>query len=175
MGGSHKVVGKGYVLTKTSQMASIGVIFTSTYNTKQSNPWPNSSASRVVNYSQLSACQGDMQPFEGDPFTRGRLTSLRNKPQQKQPGQLSASILAELLVNLYGYCLMVKSVSCCCVRGSRLFSDLVTYVYVYILYIHTYIYIYIYIYIYLYIYIYNNIIYVYICVCVYLHADLPYL
>ena len=57
---SHKVVGKGYVLTKTSQMASIGVIFTSTYHTKQLNPWPNSSASRVVNYSRLSACQGDM-------------------------------------------------------------------------------------------------------------------
>ena len=91
-GGSHEVAGKGYVLTKTSQMASIGVIFTSTYHTKQLNPWPNSSASRVVNYSQLSACQGDMQPFEGDPYTRGRLTSLRNKPQQKQPGKLSASI-----------------------------------------------------------------------------------
>ena len=73
-------------------MASIDVVFTSTYHTKQLNPWPNSSASRVVNYSQLSACQGDMQPFEGDVYTRGRLTSLRNKPQQKQPGQLSASI-----------------------------------------------------------------------------------
>ena len=73
-------------------MASIGVIFTSTYHTKQLNPWPNSSASRVVNYSQLYACQGDMQPFEGDPYTRGLLTSLRNKPQQKQPGQLSTSI-----------------------------------------------------------------------------------
>ena len=90
--GGHEVAGKGYVLTKTGQMASIGVIITSTYHTKQLNPWPNSSASRVVNYSQLSACQGDMQPFEGDPYTRGRLTSLRNKPQQKQPGQLSASI-----------------------------------------------------------------------------------
>ena len=89
MGGGwevNEVVGKGYVLTKTNQMASIGVIFTSTYHTKQLNPWPNSSASRVVNYSQLSACQGDMQPFEGDPYTRGHLTSLRNKPQQKQPG-----------------------------------------------------------------------------------------
>ena len=90
--GSHEVAGKGYVFTKTSQMASIGVIFTSTYHTKQLNPCPNSSASRVVNYSQLSACQWDMQPFEGDPYTRGRLTSLRNKPQQKQPGQLSALI-----------------------------------------------------------------------------------
>ena len=73
-------------------MASICVIFTSTYHTKQLNPWPNSSASRVVNYSQLSACQGDMQSFEGDPYTHGCLTSLRNKPQQKQPEQLSASI-----------------------------------------------------------------------------------
>ena len=92
--GSHEVAGKGYVFTKTRQMASIGVIFTSTYHTKQLNPWPNSSDSRVVNYSQLSACQGDMKPFEGDPYayTRGRLTSLRNKPLQKQPGQLSASI-----------------------------------------------------------------------------------
>ena len=81
--GSHEVAGKDYVFTKTSQMASIGVIFTSTYHTKQLNPWPNSSASCVVNYSQLSACQGDMQPFEGDPYTRERLTSLRNKPQQK--------------------------------------------------------------------------------------------
>ena len=90
--GSHEVVGKGYIFTKTSQMASIDVIFTSTYHTKQLNPWPNSSASRLVNYSQLSPCQGDMQPFEGDPDTRGRLTSLRNKPQQKHPGQLLASI-----------------------------------------------------------------------------------
>ena len=90
--GSHEVAGKGYVFTKTSQMASIGVIFTSTYHTKQLNPWPNVSASRVVNYSQPSACQGDMQPFEGDLYTRGRLTSLKDKPQQKQPGQLSASI-----------------------------------------------------------------------------------
>ena len=38
---SHEVAGKGYVFTKTSQMASIGVIFTSTYHTKQLNPWPN--------------------------------------------------------------------------------------------------------------------------------------
>ena len=89
--GSHKVEGKGYIFTKTSQMASIGAIFVSTYHTKQLNPWPNSSANHVVNYSWLSACQGYMQLLEGDPSTRGRLTSLRNKPQQKHPRQLSAS------------------------------------------------------------------------------------
>ena len=99
-------------------MASIDALFTTTYHTKQLNPWPNSSASHVVNYSQLFTCQGDMQPSKGDPSTCGCLISLRNKPQQKQP---------ELLVNAYSYCLMVKSVSCCCVRGRCLFSNLVTY------------------------------------------------
>ena len=87
--GNHEVVGKGYVFTKTSQMASIGVIFTSTYHTKL---WLNSSANRGVNYSQLSACQGDMQPCEGDLDTHGHLSSLRKGPQQKQPGQLSTSV-----------------------------------------------------------------------------------
>ena len=95
--GSHKVVGKGYIFTKTSQMASLGAIFTSTYHTKQLNPWPNSSASCVVNCSRLSACQGDIESFEGDPSTRERLTSLRNKPQQNQPRKLSASILAQIV------------------------------------------------------------------------------
>ena len=43
-------------------------------------------------------------------------------------GNFQHQYLAEqLLVNVYSYCLMVKSVYCCCVRGSRLFSDLVTY------------------------------------------------
>ena len=91
---SHEVVGKGYVFTKTSHMASIGAIFTSIYHTKQLKPWPNQSASRVVSYKQLSACQGNTQPFEGEPSTHGHLKSLRNKPQQKQPRQLSASVLA---------------------------------------------------------------------------------
>ena len=33
-----------------------------TYHTKKLNPWSNSLASR-----QVTACQGDMEPFEGDP------------------------------------------------------------------------------------------------------------
>ena len=90
--GSHEVVGKGYVNTKSSQMVSIGAIFTFIYNTKQLNPWPNSSASRIVNYSLLSTRLGEMQPFEDDLSTRGYLTSLINRPQQKQPRHLSPSI-----------------------------------------------------------------------------------
>ena len=121
--GSHEVTGKGYIFTKSSQMASIGIIFTSKKHTKQLNQWPNSSASRVVNYKQLSACQGDMQPFKGDPYTHGRLTS----HSKSSLGNFQHQYLAELLVNVYSYCLMVKSVSSCCVRGSRLFSNLVTF------------------------------------------------
>ena len=52
----------------------------------------NSSASHVVNNSQLPACQGEMEPFKDHPDTRGHIcmAGLRNKPQQKQLGQLLA-------------------------------------------------------------------------------------
>ena len=56
--GSHKVAGEGYIFTKNIKMTFIGAIFTSTWHTKQLNPWTNSSASRVVIHSRLSACQG---------------------------------------------------------------------------------------------------------------------
>ena len=72
--GSHKVAGKGYVLTKNSQMTSNGVIFISICHTKQLNPWPNSSVSHVVNHSWLSACQGKMGLFKGHPSTHGHQT-----------------------------------------------------------------------------------------------------
>ena len=90
--GSHEVVGKGYIFTQNSQMASIGSIFTSTCHTSQLNSWPNSLASHVVNYSQLSACQGEMEQFEDHPSSLGRPTSLRNKLQQKQTGWATFSI-----------------------------------------------------------------------------------
>ena len=110
---SHEVAGKGYVFTKTSQMTSNCANFTSTYHTKQLNPWPNSSASRVVNLSRLSASKGDMQPLEGDPNTHGCLTSLRNKPctakQQNGLGNFQHQYLPELLVNA---CVQLSFVSC---------------------------------------------------------------
>ena len=99
----------------------------SSYHTKQQNPWPNSSASHVVNYNWLSTCQEDMEPFEGDPNTHGHRTSLRNNPQQKQPGNFQHQYLAELLVNVYNYRWMVKIVPCCYVRGSQLISNSVQY------------------------------------------------
>ena len=111
MAGSYEVEAKGYVFTKNSQIAFIGAILTSTYYTKQLNPWPNSSASCVVNYGWLFACQGDMEPLEGDQSTQRCITSLRNKPQQSSLGKVHHQYLAELLVNVYSYHLMVKSVS----------------------------------------------------------------
>ena len=75
------MAGKGYDFTKNSQMASTGVIFTSTCYTKQLNPWPYSSASCVVNYSRLSTCQGKMGPFEGHPSTHGHQTDLRKRSE----------------------------------------------------------------------------------------------
>ena len=56
MVGSHEVVGKGYVYTEKSQMTSIGTIFTSTFHTKQLNPWPNTSATHVRGELQLIVC-----------------------------------------------------------------------------------------------------------------------
>ena len=90
--GNHEVIGKGCVNTENSQMASIGTIFTSTYHTKQLNPWSNSSASRVVNYGQLPAYQRNMEPFEEHPSTHGCLTSLRNKPQKSNLSSLRISV-----------------------------------------------------------------------------------
>ena len=42
------------------------------------------------------------------------MTSLRNKLQQSSLGNFQHQYVAELLVNVYSYRLMVKSVSCCC-------------------------------------------------------------
>ena len=96
-------------------MTFIGVIFTFTYHTRQLNPWQNSSTSRRVNYSRLP-CQGKMALFEDHPSTCGCLTSPRNKSSL---GNFLLQYLAELLVNVYSYPLIVKSVSCSCVHGGR--------------------------------------------------------
>ena len=55
---------------------------------------------------------------------------MSNKPhkklQQTQPED-SHQFLPEWLVNVYNYCVMVtKSVSCCCVHGSRVYLNPVT-------------------------------------------------
>ena len=78
---SHEMAGKGYVFSKNSQMTSIGAIFTSTYHTKQLNPWTNSLANHVVIHSWLSACQEKIGLFKGQPSTHGSQTGLRKRPE----------------------------------------------------------------------------------------------
>ena len=131
--GSHKVVGKRYVFTRTSQMASIGTIFTSTYHTKQLNPWPNSPSSRVVNYSRLTAFQGDMEPFKGNSSTHGCLTNLSNKPQQSSLGNFQHHYPLELLVNVYSYRLIVKSACLAVVCMEAGFSQIRSHIYSYVI------------------------------------------
>ena len=86
------MAGKGYVFTTNSQMTSIGAISTSICHTKQLNPWTNSSANRVLIHSQLSTCQGKMEPFEGHASTLGCQTGLRKKSERKQTVQASAIV-----------------------------------------------------------------------------------
>ena len=100
-------------------MASIGAIFSSTYHTKQLNPWPNSSASHVVVYSWLSGCpcRGDGAIQRSPEHLRMSDTNLRNKPQQNQLGNFKYQYLPKnLLANVYRYHVMVlKSVLLLCV------------------------------------------------------------
>ena len=105
-------------------MAPIDVIFTSTFYTKQLNPWPNPSASRVVNYSQLSAYQGICSHLKVA-WVLVDIWQVSEKSHRKSsPGNFQYQYLPELLVNVYSYCLMVKSMSYFSVCGSQLFSNL---------------------------------------------------
>ena len=63
-------------------MASVGVIFNSTYHTAQVIPWPTSPASNVVTYSQLADCPEEIEPFKDHLSTHGNLSSLRHKQPQ---------------------------------------------------------------------------------------------
>ena len=57
-------------------------------------------------------------------------TSDKTSHSKSSQGNFQHQYLPELLVNVYSYRLMVKSVSCCCVRGRHLFSNLVTFQYI---------------------------------------------
>ena len=126
--GSHKVASIDYIWTENSQMTSVSAISTSTYHTKQLNPWPNSEVNCVMNHSRLSACQWEMEPFEGDLSLVHIRQASETSHTQSSLDNFHHQYLAELLVNVYSYCLMVKSVSCCYVHVSWLFSDSVTYI-----------------------------------------------
>ena len=85
--GNHKVVGKDCVNIVKSQ----------TYHTKQLNPCPNSLTSLWWITPSCLLLRGRWSHLNitwalVDALQASELTSFRNKPQQKQPGQLSAPI-----------------------------------------------------------------------------------
>ena len=75
--------------------------FTSKYHTKQLNPWPNSSGSCVVNYSQLFVCKREMEPFEDHPNTHGCLTGPRKNHSKSSLGNIQHQCLPKLLANVH--------------------------------------------------------------------------
>ena len=74
--------------------------------------WPNLSASHVVNYSWLSACQEEMEPFKDNSSTYGHLTSLKTSHSKSNLGNFQHQYLLELLANVYSYHFMVKMCIC---------------------------------------------------------------
>ena len=106
-------------------MTSIGAIFTSTYHTKQLNPWQTHqpvlwwiTASCLFAkgvWSHLKATRALVDLWQASDRSHSKSSQDNFQPQY----------WPELLVNVYSYRLMVKSVFCCCVRGRRLFSNLV--------------------------------------------------
>ena len=56
-----------------------------------------SSTSRMVISSKVVACTNQPVAFNGHPSTRGRLTGLRNKPQQEQTSQHLAVVYWQLV------------------------------------------------------------------------------
>ena len=114
--GSHKVVGKGYVFTKNSQMASIGAIFTSTYQTKQLIHAQTHQP--VVWWITAAVC---LSREYGVIWKWPEHLWMSDKPQKQDTTKAAwatFSIITWLkcyiIVNVYSYCLIVKSVSMLC-------------------------------------------------------------
>ena len=84
-------------------MAYIGTIFTFMYHTMQLNPWAISSASHVVNYNQLSACQGELESFEDHQRHLWPYNPQKQTTAKAAWVTFSINTWAELLVNVYSY------------------------------------------------------------------------
>ena len=123
------MTGKSYVFSKTSQMASLGAIPTIAYYTKQPNPWPNSPASQVVNYSCCLLVKGICRQLKATRTLVDVWQASETSHSKSSPNVFQHQYLPELLVNVYGYHLMVKSLTLCCVCGRWLFSNLVTFLF----------------------------------------------
>ena len=128
------MVGNVYVFTKTSQMTSTGAIFTTAYQIKQLNPWPNSSASHVVNYSRLHMYASVSKGYVAI-WRWPKNSWISDKPQRKghnksSPGNFQHHAIPAWIVSQFVQLLFdaEKYVLMLCVCGRWLFSNLVTYI-----------------------------------------------
>ena len=115
---SHKVTAKGYVNNVNGQMVSISAIFTSTNHTKQPNPWPNSSANRIANYSWLCACLGERKPFKEEAVWA--LVDIWQAIVKVSWVTFSTNACPNCCTAIVWWR------TCCCVRGRWIFSNPVT-------------------------------------------------
>ena len=85
----------------------------------------------------ISQLCGELQPAvclsrkDGAIWRSPKQSWMSDKPQKQTTAKtawatFSTKYLSELLVSLFSYCVMVKSVSCCCVCGRWIFSNTVT-------------------------------------------------
>ena len=108
-------------------MGSIGAIFTSTYQHKAAK-----SMAKLISQSYHEITAGCL-------LVKGRWSHLKTtrilvdvweasetSHNKISLGNVQHQYLAELFVKVYSYCLIVKNVSWCCVRGSWSFSNPVT-------------------------------------------------
>ena len=96
-------------------------------HTKLLNPWPNSSASHVVKLITAGCLlvKGRWNHLKTTHVLMDAWQASETSHSKSILGNFQYQCLPELLVDVYSYRLIEKSVSCCCVCGRWLFSNLV--------------------------------------------------
>ena len=119
-----QIAGKDFMKTENSQITSIDANFSSTSH-KIAISMTDLSTSHVVTLAGCLLFQGRRSHFKDQWRTCECLISLRNK---RSLCNFQYWYLPELLVNVYVQLSFDgKNVHCCCVHGSWLFSNPVTY------------------------------------------------
>ena len=105
------------VKCKRPNVISCMVLFSVPHNTQKSyvTPCLTSPTSRVVIYSQLSVCSGEVELFQDHLSNCRRLTRLRKATAKATWATFSTDTCMKCQLLLLW---MAKSVPCCCVHGS---------------------------------------------------------
>ena len=83
---------------------------------------------KIINQTCDKLQPENMEPFKDHLSTHGCLTrALETSYSKSSLNNFQHQYLPELLVKMYSYCTVEKSVSYCCVHGLWLFSNTITY------------------------------------------------